>query len=105
MRRIEREVARDHEESEAMRRRRDAEETAHLEWEREQQFLHEEIDAGNARLTQLKDQLAHTKDPTKIVQLQQELADAQSKLDALNRQLPSRPPCNCAPGDPLCSCL
>jgi colicin import membrane protein len=83
----------------------------------------------------LRAELDNTKDPEKIAALQQQLADQQQKLQSLNSQISqgggkrggggggggggagaSKPagggggggagkPCNCTPGDPLCSCL
>jgi colicin import membrane protein len=76
---------------------------------------------------QLRTELEQTKDPEKIAALQAQLEDQQKKLDVIKTQqaqvperkgggpvaAPQRPspkpttgkPCNCTPGDPLCSCL
>jgi colicin import membrane protein len=74
----------------------------------------------------LKSELEQTKDPEKIAALQAALEDQQKKLEAIKTQqaqppqqrgpmpvaAPAHPkapdkgkPCNCTPGDPLCSCL
>jgi colicin import membrane protein len=74
----------------------------------------------------LKAELEQTKDPEKIAALQVALEDQQKKLEAIKTQqaqpqqqrgpvpvaAPAHPktpdkskPCNCTPGDPLCSCL
>jgi colicin import membrane protein len=91
--------------------------------------LQSQIDDANAKQARLSAELANTKDPEKIAQLQAQLAEQQSKVQALNSQMgqarpraasgggapaakptggggggPSKP-CNCTPGDPLCSCL
>jgi colicin import membrane protein len=87
--------------------------------------------------SRLKTELQQTKDPEKIAALQAQLAEQQTRLDAIRTQAmeakkgappaggvgaggglpgaaahpkpagPSSPgkPCNCTPGDPLCSCL
>jgi colicin import membrane protein len=89
--------------------------------------LQSQIDDANAKEARLNAELANTKDPEKIAQLQAQLAEQQSKLQSLNSQMgqsrprppsgaaaPAKPtgggggpakPCNCTPGDPLCSCL
>jgi colicin import membrane protein len=79
--------------------------------------------------SRLKAELEQTKDPEKIAALQSALAEQQQKLDMIRTQQtqpqerragggaaqphPKSPekgaapgkPCNCTPGDPLCSCL
>ncbi|HZU85654.1 MAG TPA: hypothetical protein VE987_22160, partial [Polyangiaceae bacterium] len=87
----------------------------------------QEVEQQQARL---KKELDETKDPEKIAALQQQLDATQRKLDTIQSQAnevrrnpgapiaaqpkgpakptdkPSnKPPCNCTPGDPLCSCL
>jgi colicin import membrane protein len=90
--------------------------------------LQSQIDEANQKEARLNAELANTKDPEKIAQLQAQLAEQQSKLQSLNSQMGQAPrarapsggaaakpaggggggpakPCNCTPGDPLCSCL
>lgn len=91
----------------------------------------QEVEQQQARL---KTELEQTKDPEKIAALQNQLADTQQKLDTIRTQAsevrkggaaggqggpvgapqarpkgpdkaPAGKPCNCTPGDPLCSCL
>jgi len=86
--------------------------------------LRAQIDEGKATQAKLERDLASTKDPEQIAALTAKLADQQRKLQEMERtgQVP-RPagpapaarapkpgggpskPCNCTPGDPLCSCL
>ena len=91
----------------------------------------DKIDQAEAQKQKLQRDLENTKDPEQIAALQKQLADQQAKLQQLNNQAPAqrRPtgggggggggavkpaggggggagkPCNCTPGDPLCSCL
>ena len=86
--------------------------------------LRAQIDEGNAAKAKLERDLASTKDPEQIAALTAKLAEQQRKLQEMERtgQVPrqaARPPpagppkpgggpakpCNCTPGDPLCSCL
>jgi len=97
--------------------------------------LQDEKDKADQEQARLKAELENTKDPEKIAALQAELAAQQTKLQSLNTQIaqnkggggggggggvrpagggggggaskPAGPakPCNCTPGDPLCSCL
>jgi colicin import membrane protein len=94
--------------------------------------MQDEKDKAEAEQGRLKAQLENTKDPEQIAQLQQQLAEQQQKVQSLNTQIsqkgtttgavrpaggggggsggakpagPSGKPCNCTPGDPLCSCL
>jgi colicin import membrane protein len=93
--------------------------------------LQAEKDAVEAETHKLKFDLDNTKDPEKIAELTQQLQAAQAKAAQLASETPSgggkpvvRPagpannggqkagggggnsrPCNCTPGDPLCSCL
>jgi colicin import membrane protein len=91
--------------------------------------LQSQIDEANAKEARLNAELANTKDPEKIAQLQAQLDEQKTKLQSLNSQMgaarprapaaggagaASKPaggsggpkaPCNCTPGDPLCSCL
>ena len=92
--------------------------------------LQDEKDKADAEQARLKAQLENTKDPEQIAALQAQLAEQQQKLQTLNSQIAQkgpaavggaavRPaggsggapkggsgkPCNCTPGDPLCSCL
>jgi colicin import membrane protein len=94
--------------------------------------LQDEKDKADEQQARLKAELENTKDPEKIAALQQQLAEQQAKLQTLNTQIaqnkgggggavvrpagggggggaskPAGPakPCNCTPGDPLCSCL
>jgi colicin import membrane protein len=99
--------------------------------------LQNQIDEANAKQAKLQNELANTKDPEKIAELQAQLAEQQQKLQTLNTQATqtksaggggggggapravpagggggapkggggSPKPCNCTPGDPLCSCL
>jgi len=87
--------------------------------------LRQEIDRVKEERAALERRLANTRDPAEIDELTQQLADQQRKLQEMERtgQIP-RPagplpalrtpnklggaltkPCNCPPGDPLCSCL
>jgi colicin import membrane protein len=93
--------------------------------------LQDKIDQAEAQRQKLQRDLENTKDPEQIAALQKELQDQQAKLQQLNQQS-SQPkkaatpsgggggggakpaggggggsgkPCNCTPGDPLCSCL
>jgi colicin import membrane protein len=94
--------------------------------------LQDEKDKADQESSRLKAQLENTKDPEQIAALQAQLAAEQQKIQSLNTQMASkgsggggggvrpaggggaRPPsgggapskpCNCTPGDPLCSCL
>jgi colicin import membrane protein len=94
--------------------------------------LQDDKDKADAEQARLKAQLENTKDPEQIAALQTQLAEQQQKLQTLNSQIAQkgpapvggaavRPagasggapksgsgsgkPCNCTPGDPLCSCL
>ncbi len=93
--------------------------------------LQAQVDEASAEKSRLNAELANTKDPEKIAQLQTQIDEQQKKLQTLNSQMgpgsgaaPARPraptagppkggggggankpPCNCTPGDPLCSCL
>jgi colicin import membrane protein len=95
--------------------------------------LQDEKDKADQEQARLKAQLENTKDPEQIAQLQAQLAEQQQKVQSLNTQISqkgstpavrgggggggggssgaSKPaggsgkPCNCTPGDPLCSCL
>jgi colicin import membrane protein len=91
-----------------------------------------ETDAQEAqqRTARLNAELEQTKDPEKIAALQAQLDEQRQKLDLIRTQqsqpperraggvgvapphpkasdkgAPGKPPCNCTPGDPLCSCL
>ncbi|HEY8041589.1 MAG TPA: hypothetical protein VIF15_17400 [Polyangiaceae bacterium] len=92
--------------------------------------LQDEKDKADQEQARLKAQLENTKDPEQIAALQAQLAAEQQKIQSLNSQIgqkgasgppragggggggggtpkPPTPgkPCNCTPGDPLCSCL
>jgi colicin import membrane protein len=92
--------------------------------------LQSQIDDSNAKEARLKAELENTKDPEKIAALQQQLDAEKARLQELEQQkrnpgvggggyrpvgggggAGSKPtggsgkPCNCTPGDPLCSCL
>jgi colicin import membrane protein len=90
--------------------------------------LQAQADEAAAAKARLQAELENTKDPEKIAQLQAQLAEQQSKLQSLNKEMGQAPrprapsggaaakpaggggggaakPCNCTPGDPLCSCL
>ncbi len=96
----------------------------------EAQQLQSKIDEAQAQQQQLQLQLQNTKDPEKIAELQKQLEDEKNKISAMNATVAAkRPtggggggggapaakpagggggakaPCNCTPGDPLCSCL
>jgi colicin import membrane protein len=89
----------------------------------------DKIDEAEAQTQKVRMELNNTKDPEKIAALQQQLADAQKAADDAKAKAnevkkqpvytgPATPgpaagpkpaaksgPCNCTPGDPLCSCL
>ncbi len=92
--------------------------------------LQAQIDDSNAKEARLKAELENTKDPEKIAALQAQLDAEKTRLQELETQKQSgkpaagavyrggggggggsKPaggsgkPCNCTPGDPLCSCL
>ncbi len=94
--------------------------------------LQNQIDESNATEARLKAQLANAKDPTEYQALQAQLAAEESRNQQLQQQAQQGPakkpaytgggggggggaaskpaggsgkPCNCTPGDPLCSCL
>jgi len=88
------------------------------------------LDETNAKQSKLTSELANTKDPEKIAELQAQLGqlEQQKQQLQLQQQNPTKKPtyggggggggssgakpaggsgkpCNCTPGDPLCSCL
>jgi colicin import membrane protein len=94
--------------------------------------LQGKIDDANAQESKLKAELANAKNPDEYNALQAKLAQVQAEADKLSAQQTSKPkpagggggggggaakpsggggggggskPCNCTPGDPLCSCL
>ena len=90
--------------------------------------LEAQRDEAQAAKEKVAEELQNTKDPEKIAALQAELAEKDAKLNQVNSQItqvrrptggggpaaaPPKPaggggpskPCNCTPGDPLCSCL
>ena len=93
--------------------------------------LQSQIDDAKAKEDKLNAELENTKDPEKIAQLQNQLAQLEQQKQQLQQQQQnptkkpayggggggggggSKPaggggggkPCNCTPGDPLCSCL
>jgi colicin import membrane protein len=91
--------------------------------------LQGKIDDAEAQRSKLQHELESTKDPEQIAALQAQLKEQQEKLQQLNQQSnkpraasgggggapAAKPaggggggggkPCNCTPGDPLCSCL
>jgi colicin import membrane protein len=90
--------------------------------------LQDKIDQAEAQSQKLQRELANTKDPEQIAALQKQLEDVKSKQKEYTQQAPqvkrsagggapaakpagekpsggSGKPCNCTPGDPLCSCL
>jgi colicin import membrane protein len=95
--------------------------------------LQGKIDEAEAQRQKLQRDLENTKDPEQIAALQAQLKEQQDKLQQLNQQGTAKPkpagggggggggapaakpaggggggaskPCNCTPGDPLCSCL
>jgi len=82
-----------------------------------------------AQQRRLQFELESTKDPEKIAELQAKLTEQTQKLETISTQITqtkkpgpavggggggggankatsgNKPPCNCTPGDPLCSCL
>jgi len=95
--------------------------------------LQSEKDKADQEQARLKAELANTKDPEQIAALQAQLAAQQQRLQSLDSQIANNrsshggghggggaaahpaggggggggaaKPCNCTPGDPLCSCL
>jgi colicin import membrane protein len=85
--------------------------------------LQAEKDTVEAEKQGLFKQLENTQDPAQIAELQQQLRAEEKKLNDLQSASPARrpagpatpgtakpasqpaKPCNCTPGDPLCSCL
>jgi colicin import membrane protein len=92
--------------------------------------LQAQLEATKAKESKLNDELANTKDPEKIAELQTQLAQLEQQKAQIQQaaQNPKKPvftggggggagggggggakpagkPCNCTPGDPLCSCL
>lgn len=90
--------------------------------------LQDEMAAAQQDKARLTNELQNTKDPEKIAQLQAELAEKEQRISNLKSDISSKPrgggvfgggttapkpttgggtkaPCNCSPGDPLCSCL
>jgi hypothetical protein len=84
--------------AQAEEQRRLAEETAKLR---------EQANAAQARIDGLLSQLSSAKDDATRLALQKQLQEEQQRQqDALvaKRSGGTKPPCNCSPGDPLCSC-
>ena len=98
--------------------------------EKKMRELQDEITKAEQEKSSIKAELENTKDPEKIAQLQAQLKEKDSKIQDMNQDLSTKgtnkarpqgpagpggvtPPagpgkkaaCNCAPGDPLCSCL
>lgn len=86
--------------------------------EEEKKKLEEQARQGQENIAKLNDALANAKDDAQRLALQKQLDDEKARQDALKkpgvggpaRTTPgntggAKPPCNCAPGDPLCSCL
>jgi colicin import membrane protein len=94
----------------------------------EAQQLQSKIDEANAQQQKLQLELQNTKDPEKIAALQKQLDDEKKRISDMSAAAATkRPtgggggapaakpasgggpggskPCNCTPGDPLCSCL
>lgn len=68
------------------------------------------FDAAIARVTQLQGQLSGTTDPDAKARIESELAKVKEEKAAIATEIrggksPNGKPCNCPPGDPLCSCL
>ena len=76
--------------------------------EEEQRKLEAQLKEQNAKIERLLEGLMNAKDEAERAALQKQLEDAQEAQNKLKGR-PSGPrpskACNCAPGDPLCSCL
>ena len=98
--------------------------------EQKVQELENEKILAEQQAAQIKAQLEQTKDPQKIAELEAKLAEQNQKINNLNKDITSKGPagpprtggggpavggapppppppkkCNCAPGDPICTCL
>jgi colicin import membrane protein len=81
--------------------------------EEEKKRLDKQVKEQQAKIDALLGQLSSAKDEATRLALQKQLEEEREKLNrfrAGNRTKPIGPgpgakPCNCAPGDPLCSCL
>ena len=73
--------------------------------------LEQEIEAQRKKEQELQSRLASAKDDATRAEVQRQLDAERAKTDTIRRQGPGKgpanpaKPCNCAPGDPLCSCL
>ena len=107
--------------------KRSADEAAALKAQAAQ--LQAQIDESTAKQSRLAAELQNTKDPEKIAELQAQIAAEQQRNQQLQQQAanptkkptfggggggggggnaapkPAGKPCNCTPGDPMCSCL
>jgi colicin import membrane protein len=86
---------------------------AQVQREEEVKKLQKQLEDQQAKVGELMQQLASTQDEKTRAELKAKLADAQRQQQAFVRQVTApkpagdkpKPPCNCQPGDPLCSCL
>ena len=96
------------------------------------QALQDKIAKAEEDRIKLQSELSNTKDPQKIAELQAKLAEKESAIININKEISAnkgggggpvraggggpavkpagggggpKPACNCSPGDPLCSCL
>ena len=96
--------------AQAERAERDRSSAAIDEAEAKSRELKTRFDAAIARVTQLQGELSRTMDPDAKARVEGELAKVQEEKAAIATEIrggksPSGKPCNCPPGDPLCSCL
>jgi len=94
----------------AERRERDQSDARIAEAEARSASLKANFDAALARVAQLQGQLNNTTDPVEKARLEAELAAALKDKNTAGAEIrggksPNGKPCNCPPGDPLCSCL
>jgi len=86
---------------------------AQVKQEEEVKKLQKQLEDQQAKVGELMQQLASTQDEKTRAELRAKIADAQRQQQGLVRQVAApksggdkpKPPCNCQPGDPLCSCL
>jgi hypothetical protein len=75
----------------------------------QQAALKAQIDDSNAKEAKLQAQLAAAKSPAEVAAIQAALDGEMARNRQLQQQAggpgKSGKPCNCTPGDPLCSCL
>lgn len=96
--------------AQAERAEQDRNSAALDEAEAKRRELKTRFDAAIARVRQLESDLSSTTDPDAKARIESDLAKVKEEKAAIATQIrggkpSSGKPCNCPPGDPLCSCL